>query len=43
MRPYRQQGKKIVIVIGNWEEKSFGFTEEEYKKGIQCTKSWVWW
>ena len=34
MRPYKQQGKKIVAWQANWEEKSFRYTEEEYKKGI---------
>ena len=34
IRPHREQGKKIVAWQGNWEEKSFGFTEEEYEKGI---------
>ncbi len=34
MKPYKNQGKKIVAWQGNWEEKSFGYTEEEYKRGI---------
>ena len=34
MRPYKQQGKKIVAWQANWEEKSFRYTEEEYKRGI---------
>tara|TARA_B100000902_G_scaffold373155_1_gene400838 strand:+ start:96 stop:956 length:861 start_codon:yes stop_codon:yes gene_type:complete len=34
MRPHKEQGKKIVAWQGNWEEKSFGFTKEEYEKGI---------
>ncbi len=33
MKPYKSQGKKIVAWQGNWEEKSFGFTEEEYEIG----------
>ena len=33
MKPYRDTGKKIVAWQGNWEEKSFGFTEDEYKIG----------
>ena len=33
MRPYKSQGKKIVAWQGNWEEKSFGFTPEEYEIG----------
>ena len=28
------QGRKIVGYMMNWEEKTFGFTEEEYKRGI---------
>ena len=34
MKPYKQQGRKIVAWQGNWEEKSFGYTEEEYKRGV---------
>ena len=34
MKPHRQQGKKIVAWQGNWEEKSFRYTEEEYKRGV---------
>jgi hypothetical protein len=28
------KGKKIIAWLSNWEERSFIFTEEEYKKGI---------
>jgi hypothetical protein len=28
------QGKIIVAWLSNWEERSFGFTEEEYKAGV---------
>jgi hypothetical protein len=28
------QGRKIVGYMMNWEEKTFGFTEEEYRRGI---------
>ena len=34
MKPHKQQGKKIVAWQGNWEEKSFRYTEEEYKRGV---------
>ena len=33
MRPYKSSGRKVVAWQANWEEKSFGFTEEEYKRG----------
>ena len=33
MKPYRSNGRKIVAWQANWEEKSFGFTEEEYIRG----------
>ena len=33
MKPYRENGKKIVAWQGNWEEKSFRFTKEEYERG----------
>ena len=33
MKPYRDSGRKIIAWQGNWEEKSFGFTEEEYIRG----------
>ena len=28
------QGRKLVGYMMNWEEKTFGFTEEEYKRGV---------
>ena len=34
MKPHKEQGKKIIAYQGNWEEKSFIFTEEEYKQGV---------
>ena len=34
MKPYRSNGRKIVAWQANWEEKSFRYTEEEYKRGI---------
>ena len=33
MKPYRSNGRKIVAWQANWEEKRFGFTEEEYVRG----------
>jgi hypothetical protein len=33
MKPHKQQGKKIVAWQGNWEEKSFRFTQDEYRIG----------
>lgn len=33
-KQYRKDGNTLVAVQINWEEKSFLFTEEEYKKGI---------
>ena len=33
MKPYRNNGKKIVAWQGNWEEKSFRFTQDEYRIG----------
>jgi hypothetical protein len=34
LKPFKDQGLKIVAYLSNWEERSFIFTEEEYKKGI---------
>lgn len=34
LKPYRDQGLKVVAYLSNWEERSFIFTEEEYKRGI---------
>jgi len=34
VKQYRSQEKVLVAYQTNWEEKSFLFTEEEYKKGI---------
>ena len=28
------QGKRLVAYMSNWVEKTFGFTEEEYKRGV---------
>ena len=28
------QGKTLIAYMSNWEEKTFGFTEEEYKAGV---------
>jgi ADP-heptose:LPS heptosyltransferase len=28
------EGRKLVAYMSNWVEKTFGFTEEEYKKGV---------
>ena len=34
LKPYNDIGKIIVAYMSNWEERSFLFTEEEYKHGI---------
>ena len=34
LKPFKDQGLKIVAYLSNWEEKSFLFTEEEYTRGI---------
>lgn len=34
LQPFKDQGLKIVAYLNNWEERSFLFTEEEYKRGI---------
>ena len=34
LQPLKDQGVKIIAYLNNWEERSFLFTEEEYKRGI---------
>lgn len=34
LKPFKDQGLKIVAYLNNWEERSFIFTEEEYERGI---------
>ena len=34
LQPIKDQGLKVIAYLNNWEEKSFLFTEEEYKRGI---------
>lgn len=34
LKPYRDQGLKVIAYLSNWEERSFLFTEEEYIRGI---------
>lgn len=34
LQPFKDQGLKIVAYLTNWEERSFLFTEEQYKQGI---------
>ena len=34
MKSYKDRGRKIVAWQGNWEEKSFRYTEEEYRQGV---------
>lgn len=34
LKPFKDQGLKIVAYLNNWEERSFIFTEKEYEKGI---------
>lgn len=34
LQPLKDQGLKVVAYLNNWEEKSFLFTEEQYKRGI---------
>lgn len=34
LRPFRDQGSKVIAYLSNWEERSFLFTEEEYERGI---------
>jgi hypothetical protein len=34
LKKYRDEKKVLVAYQSNWEEKTFSFTEEEYKKGI---------
>lgn len=34
LKPFKDQGLKIVAYLNNWEEKSFLFTEQEYRIGV---------
>jgi hypothetical protein len=34
LKPFKDQGVKVIAYLNNWEERSFLFTEEEYKRGI---------
>jgi hypothetical protein len=34
LKPFKDQGLKVIAYLNNWEERSFLFTEEEYKRGI---------
>lgn len=34
LQPFKDQGLVVVAYLSNWEERSFLFTEEEYKRGI---------
>ena len=34
LKPYKNSGKILVAYMSNWEERSFLFTEEDYKRGV---------
>ena len=34
LQPFKDQGRKLVAYLNNWEERSFLFTEEEYETGV---------